>query len=139
MVASDHPGCCGAAARLPKKPGIQKLTPPSSASEYFGTETTAASVIAPQTKPDLMARVRAAGCARRELLTATVGFMFAPVMVARHMQRLWQRPRALTSIILHGKHPDHMQMRRTLRMPVFVAKKSQYRNCQQQERVAFNH
>src|SRR5207249_8583871 len=31
MVASDQPGCCGVAARLPKKPGTQKLTPPSSA------------------------------------------------------------------------------------------------------------
>ena len=28
---SDHPGCCGAAARLPKNPGSQKLTPLSSA------------------------------------------------------------------------------------------------------------
>jgi hypothetical protein len=32
-----------------------------------------------------------------------------------------------------------MQMRRTLRMPVFVAKKSQYRNCQWQEWVAISH
>jgi hypothetical protein len=32
-----------------------------------------------------------------------------------------------------------MEMRRTLRMPVFVAKKSQYRNCQQQEWVALGH
>jgi hypothetical protein len=31
-----------------------------------------------------------------------------------------------------------MQMRRVLRMPIFVAKKSQYRNCQQRERVAFS-
>src|SRR5580700_1793207 len=93
MVASDHPGCCGAAARLPKKPGIQKLTPPSSASAFFGTETTAASVIALQTKPDRMARVRAAGCSRCEFEVATVGFISAPVMVARH-RRLWQRPRA---------------------------------------------
>src|SRR5712672_3017281 len=31
MLASDQPGCCGVAARLPKKPGTQKLTPPSSA------------------------------------------------------------------------------------------------------------
>jgi hypothetical protein len=30
-VASDQPGCWGVAARLPKKPGTQKLTPPSSA------------------------------------------------------------------------------------------------------------
>src|SRR5215475_525272 len=30
MLVSDQPGCWGAAARLPKKPGIQKLTPPSS-------------------------------------------------------------------------------------------------------------
>src|SRR6202030_4326469 len=94
MVASDHPGCCGAAARLPKKPGIQKLTPPSSASAYFGTETTAASVIALQTKADLMARLRATGCSRREFEVATVGFISAPVMVARHMQRHWQRSRA---------------------------------------------
>jgi len=45
----------------------------------------------------------------------------------------------LTPIILHRKHPDHMQMRQTLRMPVFVAKKSQYRNCQWQEWVAISH
>jgi hypothetical protein len=31
MVPTDHPGCRGVATRLPKKPGIQKLTPPSSA------------------------------------------------------------------------------------------------------------
>jgi hypothetical protein len=32
-----------------------------------------------------------------------------------------------------------MQRRRTLRIPSFVAEKSQYRNCQRQERVAFSH
>src|ERR1700742_4266619 len=31
MWATDQPGCCGVAARLPKNPGTQKLTPPSSA------------------------------------------------------------------------------------------------------------
>src|SRR5262245_45208293 len=31
MPASDQPGCWGTAARLPKKPGTQKLSPPSSA------------------------------------------------------------------------------------------------------------
>src|SRR5262245_2598165 len=31
MYAAENPGCSGAAARLPKKPGSQKLTPPSSA------------------------------------------------------------------------------------------------------------
>src|SRR5215813_4071345 len=31
MVDSDQPGTSGAAARLPKNPGSQKLTPPSSA------------------------------------------------------------------------------------------------------------
>src|SRR5712671_767080 len=31
MLASDQPGCCGVAARLPKNPGTQKLTPLSSA------------------------------------------------------------------------------------------------------------
>src|SRR5215471_8044546 len=31
MLVNDGPGTCGAAARLPNKPGIQKLTPPSSA------------------------------------------------------------------------------------------------------------
>src|SRR5262249_51140207 len=38
MFVSDHPGCCGGAARLPKKPGIQKLTPPSSAQRLRGAE-----------------------------------------------------------------------------------------------------
>src|SRR5580704_13981113 len=116
MVASDHPGCWGAAARLPKKPGIQKLTPPSSASAYFGAETTAASAIAPQTKPDLTVLVRVTNCSRGDLLAATVGLMFAPVMVARHVQRPWQRPERLTAIILHREHTDHMQMRQALRM-----------------------
>jgi hypothetical protein len=55
------------------------------------------------------------------------------------MQRPWQRPERLTAIILHREHPGHMPMRQTLRMPVFVAKKSQYRNCQRQERVAFGY
>jgi hypothetical protein len=45
----------------------------------------------------------------------------------------------LTAIILQGEPPDHMQIRQARRMPVFVAKKSQYRNCQWQERVAFSH
>src|SRR6266566_147353 len=35
MVASDQPGCCGVAAKLPKKPGTQKLTPPSSANAQW--------------------------------------------------------------------------------------------------------
>src|SRR6202044_2407758 len=100
-----------------------------------GAETTAANVIAPQTKPDVMARVRAAGCLRGDFVAATVGLMVAPVMVARHMQR----PEGLTAIILQREHPDHMQMRRALRMPVFVAEKSQYRNCQRRERVVLNH
>lgn len=137
MVASDHPGCWGAAARLPKKPGIQKLTPPSSASACFGIETTAASVMAPKTKPVLMARVRVAGCSRHKCVAAPVGFIVAPVMVARPMQWPWQRPERLAAIILHREHPDHMPMRQRLRMPILVAEKSQYRNCQQQERLAF--
>src|SRR5215813_12915056 len=36
MVANENPGVWGVAARLPKKPGTQKLTPPSSASEVCG-------------------------------------------------------------------------------------------------------
>src|SRR5438045_3832818 len=43
MLANDHPGCCGVAARLPKSPGTQKLTPPSSAMAAFGTAPTAIS------------------------------------------------------------------------------------------------
>jgi len=54
------------------------------------------------------------------------------------MQWLWQRSERLTAIILHREHPDHMQRRRALRMPRFVAEKSQYRNCQWQERVDFS-
>src|SRR5215472_8350122 len=42
MLANDHPGCWGVAARLPKKPGIQKLTPLSSASAIFGAHAAAA-------------------------------------------------------------------------------------------------
>src|SRR6202161_541946 len=126
MIASDHAGCCGAAARLPKKPGIQKLTPPSSASACFGAETTAARLIAPQTKPDVMARVGAAGGSRPEFEVATVGCIVAPVMAARRMQHPWQRPERLTAIILQREHHGHMEMRPTPRMPILVAEKSQY-------------
>src|SRR5258705_589944 len=42
MFTSDHPDCCGVAARLPKKPGIQKLTPPSSANDACETNASAA-------------------------------------------------------------------------------------------------
>jgi hypothetical protein len=41
MVANDHPGCCGVAARLPKNPGTQKLTPPSSATAGLAPNTNA--------------------------------------------------------------------------------------------------
>jgi hypothetical protein len=41
MLAREKPGCWGVAARLPKKPGIQKLTPPSSANATVGTAITA--------------------------------------------------------------------------------------------------
>src|SRR3954470_20295148 len=41
MVVNDHPGCCGAGARLPKSPGIQKLTPPSSATAGLTPNTNA--------------------------------------------------------------------------------------------------
>src|SRR5262245_18310121 len=39
LKKAGRPGCCGAAARLPKKPGSQKLTPPSSAKALCGAET----------------------------------------------------------------------------------------------------
>src|SRR5258708_31418417 len=35
MFANGQPGCWGAADRLPKKPGPQKLTPPSSANAQW--------------------------------------------------------------------------------------------------------
>src|SRR3984893_1321367 len=130
MVASDHPGCCGAAARMWKKPGIQKLTPPSSASACFGAATTAASVIALQTKPVLIARVRAAGCSRRESEVATAGFISAPLWPLGICNSSGNDRERLTAIILHREHPDHMQMRQPLRMPVFVAKESHRRNRQ---------
>src|SRR5215831_14980771 len=41
MLVSDQPGCWGDAARLPKKPGIQKLTPPSSAAATVGAPMSA--------------------------------------------------------------------------------------------------
>src|SRR5262245_39244887 len=36
MFTAENPGCSGAAARLPKNPGSQKLTPPSSACDACG-------------------------------------------------------------------------------------------------------
>jgi hypothetical protein len=61
------PGCRGAAARLPKKPGSQTLTPPSSATAAFGAEATATTASAQQASFDPIARdtgmriLRAAG------------------------------------------------------------------------------
>src|SRR5208282_2373665 len=40
MTVSAQPGCWGTAARLPNKPGSQKLTPFSSAKEMAGSEVT---------------------------------------------------------------------------------------------------
>jgi hypothetical protein len=39
-LANENPGTCGAAAKLPKKPGTQKLTPPSSARELVAVDRT---------------------------------------------------------------------------------------------------
>ena len=62
-VASDHPGCCGVAARLPKKPGIQKLTPPSSASDACETSASAAAKAPVEIRRVRCARlVRAVAC-----------------------------------------------------------------------------
>src|SRR5215471_4163568 len=40
MLANENPGTCGVAARLATKPGTQKPTPPSSAEELVGVNTT---------------------------------------------------------------------------------------------------
>jgi hypothetical protein len=45
-VVSDNPGCSGAAARLPNRPGNQKLIPPSSARAIVGGCTTRPAMIA---------------------------------------------------------------------------------------------
>jgi hypothetical protein len=62
----DQPGCSGATARLPKKPGSQTLTPPSSAKAAFGGEATAANANAKKPSFDLIAHVDAA-CRRRAI------------------------------------------------------------------------
>src|SRR5262245_36512479 len=46
MFAKAKPGTAGAAARLPKKPGTQKLTPPSSALAFGPEMATNASAAA---------------------------------------------------------------------------------------------
>src|SRR3954464_1497202 len=51
MLVMEKPGCCGAAARLPKKPGTQKLTPPSSAAATVGVMASA-----PRTSSDALRR-----------------------------------------------------------------------------------
>jgi hypothetical protein len=86
-----------------------------------------------------MARVRAAGCSRGDFEVATVGFIPAPLWPLGICNSSGNDRERLTAIILHPEHPDHMQMRQALRMPSFVAEKSQYRNCQWQEWLAFSH
>src|SRR6204780_5225320 len=80
-----------------------------------------------------------AGCSRYGFEVATVGFIFAPVMAAHLVHNPDNDSERLTAIILQGEPRDHMQIRQARRMPVFVAKKSQYRNCLLRERVAFSH
>src|SRR5215208_7074392 len=46
MFAKEKPGTDGLAARLPKKPGIQKLTPPSSAFAAGDDNTSATARVA---------------------------------------------------------------------------------------------
>src|SRR5262249_61446072 len=55
-----QPGCRGAAAKLPKKPGIQTLTPPSSA---FAALAKHANATAPQMSADEVAGLRPPLCA----------------------------------------------------------------------------
>src|SRR5262245_47059539 len=49
MFTAENPGCSGAAARLPKNPGSQKLTPPSSACDACGTSVPMTSAAAKPT------------------------------------------------------------------------------------------
>src|SRR5271166_4778076 len=83
MVVSDQPGCWGAAARLPKNPGIQKLTPLSSALEMSGAEATAANIMALKMNPDLTVRVAAAFSLPRARLV--IQFTAAPVLCASRL------------------------------------------------------
>src|SRR5712691_2760233 len=64
MVAQENPGTCGVAARLPKKPGTQKLTPPSSA--CAADENSAVAAAKKPTEPN------------RARFLAVVRCMFAP-------------------------------------------------------------
>ena len=63
----DHPGAAwGTAARLPNKPGNQKLTPPSSA---FAALAKHANATAPQMRADQATWLRSPPC---ELLTLRI-------------------------------------------------------------------
>jgi hypothetical protein len=73
-----RPGCNGAAARLPKKPGIQKLTPPSSAREGADADTSvtvaSAAVAAIEHLDRLRTSALPAGAERLPFIVASLEF-----------------------------------------------------------------
>src|SRR5215813_13254133 len=87
MLVNENPGTCGAAARLPKKPGSQKLTPTSSARELVGVDTT-------RVPASGTATTLAATRSRRNDRTSSarsqegVVFMIAPCVLPT--RRLWR-------------------------------------------------
>src|SRR4051812_31780503 len=98
MLANDHPDCCGVAARLPKKPGIQKLTPPSSALAAFGTVPVAISASALQ--KTAVWQVRKGGIALcLPPLRVLPHLMLPPLSLMRSLDSL------MRTLDMLGRHP----------------------------------
>src|SRR5215469_18787925 len=75
MLARFQPGTCGVAARLPKNPGTQKLTPPSSA-RAVGADNMAAAM-RPIIQPGVSV-ARRFPSSPRDVVLAVIGPMAAP-------------------------------------------------------------
>src|SRR5262249_14788398 len=88
MLVHENPGTCGAAARLPKKPGIQKLTPPSSA--RAACDQTAAIDKRPMAQPRL-AQSHRMPCVSRDPTFAGIGVMPVPLAGSRQLASTYHR------------------------------------------------
>src|SRR5215467_9023754 len=95
MFSSVQPGTPGAAARLPKKPGIQKLTPPSSARAAWQHIAMAVATTAAEHRR--ISGLHPARCAARDSFLAVVACMAEPPLSApresRHLESYFRQSR----------------------------------------------
>src|SRR5258708_3483261 len=109
MLASDHPGCCGVAARLPKKPGTQKLAPPSSANAAGAPEAIAIARTPAEIRGAQIARLaRDVVCDGVHLVTR---YMMSPRPLTALSSQAWTMSKAVAPILqaVHANSSRQLQ------------------------------